>query len=305
MFRDAFGRTINNISDYYVRPADEEEYDRGDLQHAILKEKMNGLYAKPELVEAALIPKAGGQPAVIDLGTGSGNWACEMGRAFPEALVVGLDLVSTSFKEPPPSNCRFECDDVNWGLPHYKNCFDVVHARFVCTGLKNYYGLLEDSAYILRPGGVFLSLEGDMQLYNERKEKITAQNPGEEGFSYLQKFFKMTVSMVKDVGSETGAAYLIPTWLQVMGMWETSGVENFLVPIGPWEPNLDAKNRFIAESMRDNMLRLAESYRPLFRSYGMSEAAVDDLLANVKDELVNLRVKMYGQFHACWAVKKE
>lgn len=79
----------------------------------------------------------------------------------------------------PPANCRFECDDVNLGLLHYKNAFDVVHARCCCSGFGNYRNFLDDVSQVLRPGGVFLSLEGDLQLYDANFEPIVAENESE------------------------------------------------------------------------------------------------------------------------------
>lgn len=191
------------------------EQNHAGLRHALLKAKLGGIFIRPDLVQGALEAKPDLQPAVMDIGTGSGTWACEMANMFPGAHVVGLDLVPTPFIEcatilpfsrlwnltlflrSPPANCRFECDNVDWGLPHYKNCFNVVHARFICTSLNNYHGLLEDAALILRPGGVFLSMEGDMQLYNEHKEKVLAEEPGEPGFFWLQKYFRIIATNPK------------------------------------------------------------------------------------------------------------
>ena len=35
-----------------------------------------------------------------------------------------------------PSLCRSEVDDINLGLQHYYETFNVVHARLICTGVS-------------------------------------------------------------------------------------------------------------------------------------------------------------------------
>ena len=55
----------------------------------------------------------------------------------------------------------------NLGLSHYYNSFNVVHVRCVSTGITKYREFLDEVVEILRPGGVYLAVDGDMQLYDE------------------------------------------------------------------------------------------------------------------------------------------
>lgn len=87
-----------------------------------------------------------------------------------------------------PPNCRFECDDVNLGLAHYKGCFDVVNARCISTGITDFRKLVDEIADVLRPGGVFLSIDGDMELFDENFRPITAQNESERVRPFLSLF---------------------------------------------------------------------------------------------------------------------
>lgn len=47
---------------------------------------------RPDAVRRTLAPRQDVVPAIIDVGTGSGSWAIDMGRHFPHAEVLGLDL---------------------------------------------------------------------------------------------------------------------------------------------------------------------------------------------------------------------
>lgn len=162
----------------------------------MLKIKLGGLFLQPRAVQQALAPRNGPPPAVLDVGSGSGSWVLDMGGMFPHAEVVGLDLapanlprygislgviwrlvdrfmvrlnIASGHREPTP-NCRFECDDVNFGLSHYKNSFDVVHARCVESGIADYPHFLKDVQQVLRPGGVFLAVFGSSKMLGENLE---------------------------------------------------------------------------------------------------------------------------------------
>lgn len=85
-----------------------------------------------------------------------------------------------------PPNCRFECDDVNHGLGHYKNCFDVVHFRSTSAGVKDGQHFLYEIFDILRPGGILLFVNADGMHREECRVSTVAPRiagPAETGFN--------------------------------------------------------------------------------------------------------------------------
>lgn len=67
-------------------PNDESEQDRLDLSHGMFKLIMRDkLYLAP-------ISKPS---RILDIGTGTGIWAIEMGDEFPDADIIGTDLSPT------------------------------------------------------------------------------------------------------------------------------------------------------------------------------------------------------------------
>lgn len=77
---------------HYLLPADVAEHDRLDLQHEMLNKVRDGLFYPSQVVRRVLAPREGSQPSVLDVGSGSGSWAIDMGKQFPHVEIVGLDL---------------------------------------------------------------------------------------------------------------------------------------------------------------------------------------------------------------------
>ena len=46
-------------------------------------------------------------------------------------------------------------------------------------GIDNFPALLKEIAAMLRPGGIFIYVEGDLQLYDEDFKPRTSQSPDE------------------------------------------------------------------------------------------------------------------------------
>jgi SAM-dependent methyltransferase len=89
----------------------------------------------------------------------------EIAKEFPHCEVVGVDLAPVPLEKMDlPPNCRFEIDDVNLGLTHFRGQFDVVHVRLVATGLKDFRKTMQDIEECLKPGGIVLWLEFDYDL---------------------------------------------------------------------------------------------------------------------------------------------
>ncbi|KAG8926062.1 hypothetical protein FRC02_009226 [Tulasnella sp. 418] len=310
LVRRVYGRQVQTTNDIYMLPADIEEHSRLDIQHDLLKTLLDGsLFIRQDLVDRVLSddPSRPETPNVLDIGTGSGAWAVEVAHVYPNVQVTGLDLAPANFSEQPPLNCTFEIDDVNLGLQHYANTFDVVHCRDISQGITDYEAFVKEDVYnALKPGGVFLFVESDLQMYDDEWEAITAQYEDEPGFSWMQKMTFEGYSAMKNRGSNIDACHFIDRWFRQMGSskWASYGYESMYVPIGPYEDNPDATKRYISEQARENALAFSQSLKPLLVSHGYFEHVVDKWIRCVKDELLNTNKRVCVKWHFAWAVKR-
>ncbi|KAG9007697.1 hypothetical protein FRB90_009250 [Tulasnella sp. 427] len=292
----------------YILPADEPEHQRLDLQQELLTRIRHGLFLCKEGVRRTLNPKAGvSRPVALDLGCGSGFWTVEMAKQFPEVEVVGIDLFIPDVPARVPSNCRFEQYDLNDGLPHYRASVNVVHASCVAQGIMDFPWFMDQVWEALRPGGVFLTVSGDMQMYDENKQPWTVaeEDDGESSFSYHVLLMTELWKAMKSKGPGILSYPNISRWLQDMGRekWEDIGLWNTYVPIGPWKEDMTEHEKHTSDLMRQNMLKIHQVLRSSLHASGVPEETTQRWTNGAGDELLKLQKRMYCHWLFNWAVK--
>lgn len=130
----------------YLLPKDEQEIDRLDLQHYLLRYMLQRNYLAP-------IHNPG---RILDIGCGTGRWAIEMAESLPKTEVVGLDIVEPKVAiEGRPKNVLFMQRDVLKGIPFSSALFDYTHMRFLIAALpqNKYQDVVNAMVRVVRPGG--------------------------------------------------------------------------------------------------------------------------------------------------------
>jgi trans-aconitate methyltransferase len=96
---------------------------------------------------------------ILDIGTGTAEWAIEMAEDFPTTTVLGTDLSPIQPSWAPP-NCRFFIDDAesDWTFSPAEP-FDYIHARSLGGGIADWPRLLRQAFTHLKPGGWFEAQE--------------------------------------------------------------------------------------------------------------------------------------------------
>lgn len=91
-----------------------------------------------------------------------------MARKYPHVSVLGVDLSPTPLDQSLlPPNLSFEIDDVNEGLEHFHNQFDVIHMRSAMAGIKDIDKTIDDVQRCLKPGGLVILICADTRIYGE------------------------------------------------------------------------------------------------------------------------------------------
>jgi SAM-dependent methyltransferase len=135
----------------YVLPKDMGEIKRLDFQHFLLRNGLQGNYAAP----------ISNPQSILDVGCGTGRWAMEMATIFPQANVIGVDLVPTEEVtygyglERRPDNYVFVQGNILEGLPFADANFDLVHQRLLIAALPaaRWPGVVSELVRVTRPGG--------------------------------------------------------------------------------------------------------------------------------------------------------
>lgn len=134
----------------YMLPKDEAEINRLDFQHFMLRYALRGNFAAPI-----------GQPRdILDVGCGTGRWPLEMAALFPQANVIGLDIVPPPVDagervDTRPENYVFVRGSVLDGLPFADASFDYVHQRLLLGAIpaQRWPDVLRELVRVVRPGG--------------------------------------------------------------------------------------------------------------------------------------------------------
>jgi ubiquinone/menaquinone biosynthesis C-methylase UbiE len=135
----------------YVLPSDDKEINRLDFQHYMLRYALRGNFAAP--IQRPM--------SILDVGSGTGRWATEMARLFPDANVIGTDNVAPAPDTTPsddgarPDNFAFIQGNILEGLPFADGAFDYTHMRLLLFAIPEarWPDVARELVRVTRPGG--------------------------------------------------------------------------------------------------------------------------------------------------------
>ena len=295
----------------YPFPNDEEEQDRLALMHHLFKLLTGG-----ELNRAPIQRDRSSPGRVLDIGTGTGEWAIEMAEVFPNADIVGTDLSPIQRTWAPP-NCRFFIDDAesDWAFSPGE-AFDYIHARSMGGGLGDWPRLLKQAYHHLRPGGWFESQEfetlalSDDGTHQDAKTILDWQqrlDNASQQFGKPMNIARRVSQWMEEAGFINVADDIYKVSRISLSLNQNRGVAYrlaaFQCPVGGW-----AKNRRLKEIGRIGKITILEVVEPytlaLFtRVLGFSFQDAQEYMEKVRAELVSSKFHLYVLFHFVYGQK--
>ncbi|KAK7420635.1 hypothetical protein QQX98_002629 [Neonectria punicea] len=275
----------------YNFPNDDVEQEREDMKHAMVK-----LLSNQKLHFAPL----GEHPQeVLDMGTGTGIWAIEMGDQYSSANILGVDL-SPIQPDWLPANVRFMVDDVESPWLHPRNHFDYIHTRHTVMAIKDWNRLFRRSLEHIKPGGWMELQEIHHKPHSaSRNGVVPPEHP-------IAKYWQL----VNDGLGALGVNFHAAAGGRLAAMMREAGFVNvtervFHVPLGTWPKNkvLKTVGLYWRTILMDGMQAIALG--PLTRGLGWDREQVELFLVDVRRAYTNNTMLMYMPCHIIYGQKPE
>ncbi|KAJ7430023.1 S-adenosyl-L-methionine-dependent methyltransferase [Mycena galericulata] len=292
------GRKFSLLNRSYLLPVDEDEIQRSDLLHRLVKFILNGrIYCGP--VKENL--QFGPYRKVLDLGTGRGSWAVELSDLLPWVRVTGVDIVPIQLTEVPP-RCQFEIWDLNSDeMPYMKGTLDLIHARYVHDGIRNYAGFLKKVGHLLRPGGLVLLIEPDLrQFANGKSESEYTSGSGPCGWFTLWETYRSCLFML---GIDVTVPQRFKELLENTGLFDNINVFEAVIPVG-FHPT-DERVLTVGELQWMAHDLLLPALKPMFVRLGLLESRVDRMIQEAQRDLYSSDFELSGRLHIVHATRRE
>ncbi|TDZ74950.1 Secondary metabolism regulator LAE1 [Colletotrichum trifolii] len=143
----AYGHTYH-ASGLHLMPNDESERARLEIQHQLFKLCLEGRLTATKLPRDRPLN-------VLDIGSGTGNWAVEMAQQLPQARIMGVDISAALLPTSVPPNVVFEVEDATQLWDRERESLDFVHIRnLVGGGVPDWKELIRQVYEHLKPGGL-------------------------------------------------------------------------------------------------------------------------------------------------------
>ncbi|GAO17644.1 hypothetical protein UVI_02002060 [Ustilaginoidea virens] len=266
----------------YPIPNDDIEQSREDMKHAMLMMLTGN---KPFLAPIGDHPQK-----ILDIGTGTGIWAIEVGDRYPSAHVCGIDLTPIQ-PEWVPSNVSFLVD--NCELDWIERDVDLAHFRFMVIILKDIKTVLGHAYDSLRPGGWI-----ELQELQGTPLCDDGTMPDDDPVKTL---YSTAEEAYKKFGMNTTLSAELDPFLRDAG-FENIHCQVMKVPIGIWAKDKTMRILGLYQKMAVLDFLPTLSGRP-FKALGMSEAEAEVTVALARRALEEVNVHRYFNYYFWYAQK--
>ncbi|KAJ3495094.1 hypothetical protein NLG97_g3641 [Lecanicillium saksenae] len=287
-FPEEFGRTYHAYhAGSYPFPNDVAEQDRLKLQSSCVKHLLgNKLFFAP-------LSRTKPPLRVMDVATGLGDWAIEMGDMFPESIIIGTDLSPIQPGEVPP-NVHFYVEDATdpWDFTHK---FDYIHTRCTVGCWGSFQTQIAQEAFAsLEPGGWFESQEID--------GNICCDDGTLDPNGALAQYFGDLVTASGKMERPAILGAILKDAYEAAGFVDVHQIP-LKMPIGGWAK--DSRLKKIGLAWQTNLFEGLGgfAYQLFHRVFDRSSEETEVLLVNVRSELCDPRIHSYMPGYVVWGRK--
>ncbi|KAB5543128.1 S-adenosyl-L-methionine-dependent methyltransferase [Coniochaeta sp. 2T2.1] len=262
----------------YHFPNDEPEQEREDMKHAMIVNLCNGRlhYAPLENPQT-----------ILDIGTGTGIWAIDMGDEYPEAEVIGIDLSPIQPAWVPP-NVKFMVDDAETAWVWKPSSLDYIHIRHMTSSIRDWPTLISQAYTALKPGG-WIELQELRFVLGCDDDTLKPDDP-------VAGFLNNIKEGLAQFGVNLLAMEKNPDNVREAGF---TNVEEriFKVPLGVWPRNTKMKTvgLYNRSMIYDGLQGI--SMGPFTRGLKWSPEEVELYLVGIRKAVHNSGVHSYLPFH--------
>ena len=264
-----FGHTYHGSGRLFI-PIDESEVKRLAIQHELYKLLLDGGLTATKLPNhpphllnrpgssassagasmkgglgshmASSYSPSSGPYQILDVGAGSGIWACEMAQQNPHAKVYGIDLTSALLPQDVPPNVFFEIADVSEPWPQDRSYDFIMMRNLLGGGIRDWESLIRMAYSRLKPGGQLEFAEARPQWYDadeaeagipsgEGSNTGKAKNPeiGEASLQFEAVYKDLCAKMGIDMDP-------CPKVQAMLKEFRADGIKNVIhwLPVKPW-----------------------------------------------------------------------
>lgn len=262
-------------SETYFMPNDEAEQTRLAIAHQAY------LPALDNQLTVGLIPRSAKR--ILDIGTGTGDWAIAIAERFPKAEIIATDITNALQPASAPPNVFFELDDAQneWA---YNEPFDFIHIRNLSGAFSNWGAIYAEVFKNLKRGGSFEI--ADRGLIQFKKEIPN---------SHTSIFNGAIQSAADKSGRPLNLDHLKKPMFDKAGLsvTKTRAIE---VPLGTYDP--DPRKQVTGKMAMIAALEGLEavSLRLLTKQLGWKEGDVRELCGEVQKEVMRPDAQAFIHF---------
>ncbi|KAH9907349.1 S-adenosyl-L-methionine-dependent methyltransferase [Xylariomycetidae sp. FL2044] len=274
----------------YPMPNDEIEQQREELMHILVLDIMDdALFAAPMQRDPV---------KVLDLATGVGWWAVEMGDRYPDARILGVDLSPIQPSLVPP-NVAFEVDDIEDDWVRDSD-YDFIHMREISVYIRTTPAVIQKAYRHLEPGG-WLEIS-DFHYDAHLEDGTLAKNHPVNRFLECMRAYWRRVCHgaehheVPSTGARLADAGFVNVQRRV-----------YKVPWGSWPPAGEGAD---GERARRQGIYLRAAFEPavpacanVYFTMGMTPEEIEGLYVDVSRALHDDSIRCYAEYYV-WSGQK-